>query len=426
MTTAPSLLKPGLSPEELAKAIFRAELPEEAVKALPPQSAYLAIKSQGTENSSDLIALLSPEQLKLCLDFDLWKGDDFDEDNFWSWLAATDEEESLEGIERLVGTIDLKMLAVIIGRHVKTVVFDEPTENPPNVRYYTPDKGYTWVYIDIEDSDRHRLLGKLLAFIFESSAELFYQIISIPGLNTESELVESGYQDRIRRLNDEDIPDMESCFKINSPLRLFEARPLLEKAEKRIVSESVQTIEPMVYLGGFPDKVSALLDEMKRGADYKERDNIESELTLVLNSAIMRFNVPLNDYEEVKNLVAKVKGATNIGLELASRESNLSLLDIYRVLGLTGIYRLGLSPIMEVGRTAGKLPKELLEPESQTAEWSELLSATRRQFPEVPIGLKSDGKFVESEGRILSGSRPFSAHSEVELTLSLLSQKLSN
>jgi hypothetical protein len=426
MTTAPSLLKPGLSPEELAKAIFRAELPEEAVKALPPQSAYLAIKSQGTENSSDLIALLSQEQLKLCLDFDLWKGDEFEEDNFWCWLAATDEDESLEGIERLVGTIDLKMLAVIIGRHVRTVVFDEPTENPPNARYYTPDKGYTWVYLDIEDADRHRLLGKLLAFIFESSAELFYQLISIPGLNTESELVESSYQDKIRRLTDEDIPDMESCFRLNSPLRLFEARPLLEKAEKRIVSESVQTIEPMVYLGGFPDRVAALLDEIKRSGDYKEQDNIESELTLVLNSAIMRFHVSLSDYEQIKNIVAKVKGATNIGLELASRESNLSLLEIYRVLGLTGIYRLGLSPILEVGRTAGKLPKELLEPGSQTPEWCELLTATRQTFPEIPLGLKSDGRFVESEGRILSGSKPFSAQSEIDLALTLLSQRLSN
>ncbi len=426
MTTAPSLLRPGLSPEDLARALFRAELPEEAIKSLPAQSAYLAIKSQGVENSGDLISLLSPEQFKLCLDFDLWQGDDFNEESFWSWLATTDEEDSLEPIKRLVGTVDLKLLALIIGRHVKTVVFDEPTENPPDAQYYTPDRGYTWVYLNIDDGDKHRLLGKLMAFIFESSAELFYQIISIPGLNTESELIEGGYQDRARRLLDEDIPDMETCYKLNAPLRLFEARPLLEKGARRIPTETAQTIEPMVYLGGFPDKLSALLDELRRGADDNERDQTESELTMILNSAIQRFSVPLADYEGIKQIVAKVKGATNIGLEIAAKESNLPLLDILRILGLSGIYRLGLTPIMEVGRAAARLPQELLAPESQTAEWTELLQATRQQFPEIPTALQSDGKFSEVEGRIVSGGRPFSNLWETELALRIISQKLSN
>jgi hypothetical protein len=426
MTTAPSLLRPGLSPEELARAVFRAELPESAVKALPPQSVYLAIKSQGVENSAELVALLSPEQLRISLDFDLWKGDDFDEESFWTWLVATDEDESLDPIKRLVSTIDLKLLALIIGRHVKTVVFDEPTENPPGAQYYTPDRGYTWVYIGIDDGDKHRLLGKLMAFIFESSAELFYQLISIPGLSTESELIESGYQDKLRRLGDEDIPDMDTSFKINAPLRLFEARPLLEKAEKRTIIDTVQTIEPIVYLGGFPDRVSALLEELKRGADDKERDFIESELTLILNSAIQRYAVQMADYDGVKNLVAKVKGAVNIGLEIASKESQLSLLDILRVLGLTGIYRLGLTPIMEIGRAAARLPKELLESGSLTPGWLELLNATRQNFPEIPTALEADGSFAETEGRIITGSKPFTTLAETELAARIISQKLSN
>jgi len=426
MTTAPSLLRPGLTPEELARAVFRAELPESAVKALPPQSAYLAIKSQGVENSSDLIALLSPEQLKICLDFDLWKNDEFDEESFWSWLSATDEEESLEAIQRLVATVDLKLLSLIIGRHVKTVVFDEPTENPPGARYYTPDRGYTWVHIGIEDSEHHRLLGKLMAFIFESSAELFYQLISIPGLNTESELVEGSYQDKLRRLSDQDIPDMDTAYKLNAPLRIFEARPLLQKAARRTVVESIQTVEPMVYLGGFPDKVSELLEAMKKGAEDKERDLIESELTLVLNAAIQRYNVPMADYGAVRKIVANVKGAVNIGLQIAEKESGLPLLEIFRVLGLAGIYRLGLTPIMEVGRAAAKIPAELLLPENLTPQWSELMDAARRAFPELPNALQKDGSFAESEGRIISGSQPFSELQETEIALRLISQKLSN
>lgn len=414
MTTAPSLLRSGLSPEDLARAIFKTEMPEEAVRALPAQSAYLAIKSQGIDAAGDLIALLTPEQLRVCLDFDLWQSDEFAEENFWDWLTQSDEEESLKAIQRLIATIDLKLIALIMSRHVHTVVFDEPTDQPPGPHYYTPDKGYTWVFIDMEDSERHRLLGKLLAFLFESSAELFYQLMSIPGTTTESELVESAFQDKVRRLSDEDIPDPETAHKIHSPMRLFEVRPLLQKATKHSPIEAIPVIEPLIYTGEFPDKIGSLADQIRKEGSEDDRLSFESELTLILNSAIQRFAIPFSDYEAVRILTAKVKGALNVGLELASKECTLSLLEIHSALGLQGTYRLGLEPLMTLGRTASRLPKEIIESTDLETGVTEVLTATRKLLPEYPLCLASDGSFIESNGQISVGSRAIFRLSEIE------------
>jgi len=424
--SSPSLLRQGLKAGELARAIFKAELPESVVRALPAQSVYMALKINGVEASSDLIALLTPEQYRSCLDFDLWNRDIFTEDHFWKWLEASDEDNTLEPLKRFLGSIDLKLISIIIGRYIVTVVRDEPTDSPPGPMYYTPDNGYSWIHISIENSDQHRLLAKLLAYIFETSAELFYQLISIPTVSTESELVETAFQERISRVSDEGIPDTEISFKINTPLPLAELKTKLTKAKREHAIEYVPIIDPLLYESENPDLVGNLAKTLHQMGEDRECNDFEAELSLIMNAALVRFSINFWETEDVSKIAAKVKGALNIGLKLSKENSSLSEIEAFRVLGLQTIYRAGLAPILELSKIAQRLPKEVLESIEHDAPIYGIVSAVRVLFPEYPNFLNGDGSYLEAEGKLLIGQRAFVDLGETNLIKEILLSRFKN
>ena len=157
--------------------------------------------------------MASLEQCRLLSDFDLWNGDSLNEAALWEWLALTDEVESLELLQKLVKFVDLKLFAILFGKYIEVKIFDDPTEQPPGEGFHTPDRGATWIGIKTEDPDKHFLLARLLALIFESSAELFYQLISIVTVATASMLEEESYQERMKRLAAEGNPTLFTIMK---------------------------------------------------------------------------------------------------------------------------------------------------------------------------------------------------------------------
>ena len=77
------------------------------------------------------------------------------------------EVERLEFLQRLLKVVDFKLLGLLVERHVDHRVFEEPTDIPPGPHFYTPDKGYTWLRVTLEDATRHFLFSRLLALIFD-------------------------------------------------------------------------------------------------------------------------------------------------------------------------------------------------------------------------------------------------------------------
>ena len=208
----------GYSCRDLHKAIFDSEAPEQVIRQLPAQALFMVVRHLGLSGAADIIALASIEQVRLLSDFDLWNRDTINEDHVWEWLALTDETESLDLLQKVVKCVDLKVLSVMLSRYTDVQIFSEPTDLPPGPGFHTPDKGFTWVGITVQDADQHFLLARLLALIFETSAELYYQLLSIPSVATVSMLEEESFVERSKRLAAEGIPEPELSAKRSCPL----------------------------------------------------------------------------------------------------------------------------------------------------------------------------------------------------------------
>ena len=385
----------GFNSRNLIKAIFDDQNPEQIIRAIPAQSLYVAVRSQGLESCAELIEITTLAQCRLLLDFDCWSRDSFREDHFWEWLALTDATESLALLQKILKVCDLKLIALMIARYVDVVSSEQSADAPPGPNHYTPDQGRTWLALKTEDPNQIFLMNRLLALLFESNADLFYQILSIPGVATPSELEEESYQEKQKRLSSEGIPDMEFAAELNSPLPTDLLLAEITKSEVQASIEDISAVEPVIYEGSFEEPLRSLVSQLL----YDE--SFEAEMTLLLNASIVHYAIDISEITQVLQIADKVKGALNLGLEHALAVSDRSSIELYRILGLRGLYRHGLGLLNELrkgARTLERRGKENLSAEAQI-----LIQGLLQRFPAIPEWVKNpeerdpervDAKFV--------------------------------
>lgn len=386
---------------ELYKAIFEAEAPEQMVRQLPVQSLFMVIKQVGLAGCCDLIGMASLEQCRLLTDLDLWHGDTLNEEAFWEWLALTDEADSLEVLQKVLKCIDLKLVAILISKYVQTHTFEEPTDQPPGPGFHTPDKGATWIGINTENDDHHFLLARLLAMIFETNTELFYQLLATPSVATISMLEEESFQERTKRLAAEGVPEPEIAAALHAPYAFQEALSDLHERRIHKVIEDVRPVEPLLYEA----RSSRLFAELLRRAE--DHEVVEMEFTYLLNAAVVRFGVDFSDQERVFELCEKIKGAVNLGLEKLVKDSDRTVYDVYQVLGLEKLYRLGLTDILALRTQARTVTLETAEAlRGGDPVLFSIIACAREAFPSAPACVDDNGAAVETAMGLQTGSRP--------------------
>jgi hypothetical protein len=405
---------------ELYKAIYEAEAPEQMVRQLPVQSLFMVMKQMGLSSCCDLIGMASLEQCRLLTDLDLWHGDTLNEEALWEWLALTDEADSLEVLQKLLKCLDLKLVAVLIGKYVQVEVFEEPTDQPPGPGFHTPDKGSTWIGISTENADHHFLLARLLALIFETNTELFYQLLQTSSVATLSMLEEESYLERTKRLAGEGVPEPEVATGLHAPYALNYALQDLNSHERHKVIEDIRAVEPLLYEA----RTSKLFAELLRRVS--DHEVVEMEFTYLVNAAVVRFGVDFSDQEAVLQLCEKVKGAINLALEKLLKGSDRNVLDLYQVLGLEKLYRLGLTDILSLRNIARKVSLEAAEKfkDSDKGLFS-IVACAREAFPCIPMCIEDDGSVVQNEGELPAGVRAIETMNAIASVRSALEQLVS-
>ena len=111
------LLERLLNTPDLAKIVPR----------LTPEVLHRVIQTSGLEDSAELVALATPEQLAGLLDLDIWRArmpgveEQFDADRFGAWIAVLMESGAAVATEKLLG-LDIALVIEGFARHA--AVFD--------------------------------------------------------------------------------------------------------------------------------------------------------------------------------------------------------------------------------------------------------------------------------------------------------------
>lgn len=394
----------------LVQAIFDSENPEHLAKSLPAQTLYSCIRSQGFESSTDLISIASNEQMKAFLDFDLWQGDTFLEENLIEWLSLDDDEGGLVLLQKVLKSLDLKLLAILICRWVNVLTYDQPNESPPGPGYYTPDMGYTWISVDQSDQKRHFVLSRFLALLFETSAETFYQVLSIPSVSTSTLLEEDSYNEKTSRLSAEGVPDKNWSAELIRGIS-FEKLSANKntpttfdiQGNTGLISETRRGLQPLTSLW---DKAKSI-------------ENLDSEMTLLLNAAIVRYNIPFFEIDQVKNIGSFVAGCINIGLERAIQSKKFDAMQAYENFQLTGLFQVGMFEVLEISKKCKKMSRDPVDSIEQAIIDSLLMNP-----PMMPLFFSPDGSYVEEYGHLPSGIKPIEKLKEVSALTNWINSRM--
>lgn len=388
----------GLSLKTLASLLHKSELPESELRALPAQSLYMALRHNGLSSLVTVVDAASLEQCRLLLDLDLWFKDRFCEENIWEWLRIGEQEQDLALLQKILKAIDLKLITLLMMRHVDVRYFEEPSDSPPDTAYYTPDNGYTWVKIKLEDSTKSFLLARFLALIFETDADLFYQLLNLAGTNSEASVEEETFSDKQRRLSAEGIPDLEFAGEINVPLNTARALEALKDQASNIPNQIPRAIEPLV-LGRFSlQPLESLI------AEIEDHDTLNGELSVLMNAAIVHYGIPYFEQEQVLDLVGSVRGALNIGLQSCLTNSQLPALKLYQSLRLRKLYAVGLNHLHQLRKLAKEVQHKKQAELVATSPLALVLEAASLPFPKLPAFFKSADNFEELSPGVLSSA----------------------
>jgi hypothetical protein len=405
----------GLSARKLSKLIFDADLPEHIVRELPAQTLHLVTRHIGLEGAAELLEMASSEQRKLLIDFDIWKKDRLDEDRFFEWLGVTDATDSLELLQKIAKEFDLKILGIMIGRYCEVRMLEERSESPPEEGFYTPDKGGCWLRVHHPEERKSFLFSRLLALIFESNAAIFYNLIAVPSIVTESVLEEESLNERNKRLWAEGVPDLEFAFTMHAALTEGELKALLAEHTEPVTIDSSHSVAPLIH----DSEALQPLDEL--AATIGHRDDFESELSLIMNCAIVRWGVDFTDQAEIAKLIRSVKCTINLGLEVAVRVSGKSALDVYLLRGLQPLYRAGLGQLRRVSRQASIVARSAGASLHEDASLGFAVESFRSPFPNMPNSFQSDGTIEKRpDGTITPEQRPFAHEAEITAALAML------
>ena len=361
----------------LGKALAGGDLTPEQISLLPPQSLYVALQSAGIESCLDVLLYTTTKQYQLLLDLECWSRFDFLGDRFIGWLQLIDSESSLEMFEKLLRSTDPELLALMISRYVEVVTHEEPTDLPPGPQFYTPDRGLTWIYLDLPDPDEHRIFAKFMAYLYQRNPEMFFQLLHSRTGATTLEMEEHCYQARERRLASQGIPSHELSARTNAKLPEQLVRQKLEAAGVKGKGVKKSSSLPAKSAGGL-QPFESMLAALGGEASVEEFASVVEELGAIMNAAFIFFGVQLNEQSEVAAMQQRVRGAINIGLERAVEISSGELVAIAEALGMTGLYQFGLTELLELRKLASRIAPDTVAPSSPG---SALLQGCTEAFP---------------------------------------------
>ncbi len=380
----------------LARALFRGDLSESQIKELNPQALHFAIKVLGLESSTDIISMISKEQYVSVLDFEMWTKDSFREDRMWYWLAQIDDENDLQPLQKFLKALDPVTLSVVIKRYVESEFFDEVQELPPNPNAYTPDGGLTWITLKAGDPEIHRLLGRLLAFLFQTNREAFYQHLAYAESGTSLEFEEEAFQEKSVRLRNLSIPTMDEALSFHKSLSILDFLKthddiLTTKAQKEVEIEGPANLIPFPTSGVSYQPLASCLEKMEEVDLYRAH----LEFAQLFNSNLVHFQGDFGEELGLRSAIEKVFGTVNIGLEIAIKENNSVLsANIFRLIPLKELYRVGLAEVYSLRSICQKVPQDI---RSALDHMNEALSLIvqygSKPFPSIPKFFREDGTF---------------------------------
>ena len=351
--------------------------PQHLIRALPAEELYLALLDIGVDDTADIIAMSSPEQLRHFIDMAAWprsdEGPRTGEVMRWLRLAREGGTRRFSGSERFrkhLAGLDRELLSLVLRRQM--IVHELSEDNQPDPEnaehaYYTPDRRFL---LEFSGTAGFAAMRQLIEDLYAQDAFEAGQLIESIRWEVPTELEEMARRWREGRLRDVGVPGFEEA-------QSFYARPAARK-------EALPLAAPGSTALVAPSK--ALLDEALALLSADDLETAEEAITYAANAALVANRVPLDDAEEVRDQLSQARATLSLGLELLSGGDPAQAAEVLARKPVREIFQTAMGEAYRLQTRARKLAAAARLPQAQSATLLEtplgaLVEALQRPRP---------------------------------------------
>jgi len=331
-----------------------------AVAALAPNEIFELVHEVGFEDSSDLIALATPEQIQGCLDLDGWSKDEIDIVPMRPWLAAL-IETGFENLSVVWGSLDIELRALILQRQVK--VYDVAMGEEPQTGVENPDGGYDenpvlatpdrhFMLELIGDEESQRQIQQIVEDLYRGDPDLARHTIMNARAELPSYLEEQSYRWRSGRLADLGFVDFYEALDLFRPLDVDQVK-IGEDTHDRFADDEGNAVSMVVaqeVIGR-----SFLARAMSAIEDTAESERIEAGLMVLVNKVLAAGRAKPGQSEVVQRGALYATSTLSLGLETIARGDLAKAQLALGSIGLSRLFRVGYTVTLKLARLAQAL-----------------------------------------------------------------------
>jgi Family of unknown function (DUF6178) len=321
-----------------------------AVAALTPSEVYELVHEAGFEDSSELIALATPEQLQGCLDFEVWDKDEYLDTAFHPWLNVL-FEAGFEKVGEVWAGFDPEARMLWLQRHVQVydVTMNEgPDDDDDSAFMPTPDSFFILKLLG--DDESQRVTMRLVEDLYRADAVLARHTIQGARSEPAADLEEHSYRWRAGRLADLGYVDFHEAIELFHPLELDQLKLDEDDGHSNIIdplaARSSLAVASEVLARPFLARALAEIE------DPAEVARIEGAILYLVNRVLAAARAKPGQPEVVQRAAQFASATLSLGLEAAARGDARRAAGALRKVALPKLFRAGYTLTLKLAKLA--------------------------------------------------------------------------
>lgn len=370
------------------EALLAADDPEGAITALPATELYQIIAEVGLGEAIELVAYATPEQLRGCLDIDVWDRDQLQTEAIAPWLQAL-IDTGYDKLAQVWEKLDPELTALTLQRFTRIYdlsLEESPPEEAEGPIFRTPDTFFA-IEILAEDDETAALVHQVIDYLYRADPNGVLARHTIMAARTEptAELEDMSYRWRAGRMADLGYVDYYEALEVFRPLDPASVRigegtedhfPAPDPDDPEQVASSFGLMPAAVAQGVVG--TSFLARALDRIDDPDEIARLETALMVLVNKVLAATRVPAGKPEAMREGAEHAAATVSLGLEALGQGDIARAAQALRSISLTRLHRLGHTLTLRLARMARTLaPRAVAAGERDGA----VLAALLRQRP---------------------------------------------
>jgi uncharacterized protein DUF6178 len=307
------------SPRDRLELIVNAPNPQRLVRSFAAEGLFHTLKGIGREDSSDLLALASGEQVSALVDLDCWRKDRLETSTLLDWLEVI-VEAGPRAIGEFLNVIDIELLVLLLKRFIAVRRRDDPEEPEEDVEgqeVFELDEHYEIAFHRWDA--RGPLVRQLIEALHERDYSYFVTVMEEIWWGVESDLEETSFLRRNARMQDRGFPDYFEAQEVYRPMG---EKDLAERTQRlgrpRQDGDGADVVpqeRALIHPGDGPSFLSQVLNT---GFAGDEAGELRQELAFLANRVLIAEGADFANRDDVAEKIRMAHDTVNLALELIS------------------------------------------------------------------------------------------------------------